>query len=123
MGLLNRYWRVLLVGVLLAAHPAVRRGESSQTHVPASGSTTNSGSFSLDEDSSITWLWAIQDLVLSNQVVNTTTNYTATGSIALGNGYQVDPPGNVMLEAGEEIRLKHGCHVQTGGSIRAKVDL
>lgn len=90
--------------------------------VPASGSTTNTGSFALNEDSSITWLWAIQNLVLSNQVENATTNYTALETITARDGYSAESPGDVIFEAGETIRLQPGFHAKTGSVFRATIN-
>jgi len=89
--------------------------------VPASGSTTNTGSFSLNEDSSITWLWAIQDLVLSNQTVSASTNYSAQSTISARAGYTVLPSGNVTFEAGDGILLQDGFTSQSGSMFRAAI--
>jgi len=88
---------------------------------PASGGTTNTGSFALNEDSSVTWLWAIQDLVLSNQVANVTTNYSVLNTITARDGYVVDSPGQVTLSAGDWIRLEPGFHARTGSVFRAEI--
>jgi len=90
--------------------------------VPAGGSTTNTGSFALNENSSITWLWAVQDLVLSNQVENATTNYTILGTITARDGYNVETPGDVTFEAGEVIKLEPGFTARTGSHFRAMID-
>lgn len=87
--------------------------------VPALGSTTNTGSFSLTVDSSITWHWQITDLVLSNQNVSVSTNYTARDTITLRDDYIVTPTGSVGMEAGEVIRLESGFTARSGSVFRA----
>jgi hypothetical protein len=88
---------------------------------PASGSGTNV-TFTITEDSSITWLWQITDLVLSNQTVSAATNYTVRDTISARDGYTVDVSGSVVFEAGDEIRLQDGFTARSGSVFRATVD-
>jgi len=88
--------------------------------VPASG-TGIEVTFPLNEDSSITWKWAVEDLVVSNQTVAIPTNYHVLNTITTGDGYRVEPPGDVTLEAGTEIRLTDGTTLSSGSEVRATV--
>ncbi len=89
--------------------------------VPASGNTTNTGSFTLTEDSAITWLWTIQNSAFSNQTVNVTNVISAQDNIRAGDGYTIEPPGDIIFEAGTEIRLTPGFHAKTGSVFRATI--
>lgn len=90
---------------------------------PVAGMTTNTGSFSLDtESSSVTWLWAVSNLWLSNQTVVTTVAETALDAITAGDGFIVDDIGDVRLEAGGEVRLQSGFTARSGSVFRAGID-
>jgi hypothetical protein len=89
--------------------------------VPAFGVGTNTGSFTLNEDSSVTWLWELTDLVLSNFLETGVITHDATRNIRAGDGYYVVPPGNVTLEAGREIRLTDGFQATSGSTFRAVI--
>jgi subtilisin family serine protease len=89
--------------------------------VAASGSTTNTGAFALNVDSSITWLWAVTDLMLSNQTVSVTTNVQARDTLGAGDGYRVVSPGNVTFQAGKTVRLAPGFTAQSGSVFRAVI--
>ena len=88
---------------------------------PASGITTNTGSFSLNEDSAVTWAWAVSNLWVSNQTVTATVTEDALGTITAGDGYAVDPAGDVTLEAGARVRLTPGFHAETGSTVRISI--
>jgi M6 family metalloprotease-like protein len=88
--------------------------------VPAVGGTTNTGSFNLNADSSITWLWVVTDRVLSNQTVSVTTNVQARDTVRAGTGYRVVSPGNVTLQAGKNVRLAPGFTARSGSVFRAR---
>jgi hypothetical protein len=90
--------------------------------VPAAGATTNTGSFSLRENSAITWHWAIKDLIVSNQTVTVLTNSEALNSITARDGYAVEEPGNVTFRAGDVIKLEPGFVASTGSVFRATID-
>ena len=89
--------------------------------IPALGSTTNTGSFTLTEDSSITWQWVVTDLVLSNQTLKGTSDFVAPDTIVARDGFVVEDTGTVGLEAGEEIRLQAGFTAKSGSVFRAKI--
>ena len=89
--------------------------------VPAAGAGTDTGPFAITLDSTLTWQWLVTDLVLSNQVVEGSTNRQARDSIWAGNGYRVQPAADVTLRAGTGgvIRLAPGFAASTGGTFRA----
>ncbi len=89
--------------------------------VPDTGSTTNTGNFTLQQNSGITWLWAIQNSIFSNQTVNVTNVITALDSIEAGDGYTIEAPGDTTFEAGQAIRLTPGFHAKTGSLFRARI--
>ena len=101
---------------------AVCTGWTGSGSVPATGSSTNTGVFSLTNDSSITWHWAIKDLVLSNQVESASTNYRALDTITAEEGYEVRTPGRVTFRAGQTIRLGPGFTARTGSVFRATIE-
>jgi hypothetical protein len=98
---------------------AVCTGWTGTGSVPATGSTTNTGTFTLTTDSSILWRWVVTDLVLSNRSVSVTTSIQARDTITAGNDYQVVPPGDLTLRAGHWIKLTPGFSASTGGAFRA----
>jgi len=89
---------------------------------PATGVTTNTGAFTITEDSSVTWLWAVSNLWLSNQVVSSTITEEAMDTITAGDGYTVDPTGDATLEAGRQIHLQPGFTAQSGSVFRAVIE-
>ena len=89
--------------------------------VPVSGNTTNTGSFAINADSSITWLWAVSNVVFSNQTVVITQTNSVIESIEAGHGYEIKSPGNVLFEAGKTIKLTPDFHVGTGAVFRARI--
>ncbi|MCE9612787.1 MAG: hypothetical protein K8T26_00835 [Lentisphaerae bacterium] len=89
--------------------------------VPALGSGTNTGSLMLLADSSITWLWTLTDLAVSNQVLAVTSNLAARDTLTAGPDYTVAPSGNVTLRAGKSVRLLPGFTARTGSVLRATV--
>ena len=89
--------------------------------VPASGIDTNL-TFTITEKSQVTWQWAVQDLVLSNQVVSGTVSTQALETIQAGRGYVVAPGADVSLEAGGHIRLTDGFNAASGSVFRATID-
>jgi hypothetical protein len=86
---------------------------------PVAGEGTNLV-FSITEDSSLDWLWAVQDLVMSNRTVTGSVVTQALDSITAGDGYRVDPGGDVTFEAGRLIRLVPGFEAATGSVFRAR---
>lgn len=100
---------------------AVCTGWTGTGSVPASGAGTNTGFFVLAAPSSITWLWQITDLVLSNQVVTTAGTNAARDTIRAGDGYEVRAPGRQVLRAGQRIRLTQGFVAATGSVFRAEI--
>lgn len=89
---------------------------------PAAGVTTTAGPFPLNTDSSVTWLWAVSNLWLSNQTVTVTADENALGGITAGDGYLVDPPGDVTFEAGIQVRLQPGFTALSGSVFRAVIE-
>lgn len=88
--------------------------------VPAVGAGTNVV-VTLIDTSSVTWLWGVRDLVLSNQTVAMTTNVSALRTITAGNGYSLDPAADVTFRVGTGglIRLTPGFSAPTGSAFRA----
>ncbi len=67
-----------------------------------------------------------QDLVLSNQTVNTTRYYQALNTITAGklfspSGFVVDVAGDVVMEAGHSITLKPGFHAKADCKFHARI--
>jgi hypothetical protein len=92
------------------------------THsVPASGTTTNTGTFTLMENSTITWNWAVSNLWVSNQVVTTTVSEEALDTITGSDSYRVESPGDVIFNAGEQVRLLPGFQASSGAVLRARI--
>ncbi len=89
---------------------------------PASGTTLDTGPFPLNGDASVTWLWAVSNLWLSNQVVTTTITEEALDTISAGDGYVVDPSGDATFEAGATIRLAPGFTASSGSVFRAVIE-
>lgn len=87
--------------------------------MPASGAGTNTGPVTISADSSLTWLWVVTDLSLSNQIVTGTAAREARDTVTAGDGYRVVPPGNVTLRAGRSVRLGPGFSASTGSTFRA----
>ena len=88
---------------------------------PAFGSGTTTGPFGLDTNSTVTWSWAVSNLWVSNQTVTATVTEDALGTITAGDGYAVDPAGDVTLEAGARVRLTPGFHAETGSTVRISI--
>jgi len=89
--------------------------------VPEFGTNT-SVDITLTNDSGITWLWAIQDLVLSNRTVTAATNYDVLNTITARDGYRIEQPGNATFRAGDAIRLAPGFTAGSGSVFRATID-
>lgn len=87
--------------------------------VPALGAATNTGPIALEVNSSVTWLWVLTDLVVSNQTVTGRTARVARDTITATNRYRVVSGGNVSLEAGRSVRLSPGFSASTGSTFRA----
>ncbi|MDA0577235.1 MAG: hypothetical protein O3B24_03955 [Verrucomicrobia bacterium] len=101
---------------------AVCTGWVGSGSVPASGVGTNTGAFTLLEDSSVTWQWSVTDRILSNRTESGVATFEATSTIRARDGFRVAPTGEVTLRAGDEIRLQPGFQVDTGGVFRAVID-
>ncbi len=86
---------------------------------PAAGSGTNTGPFTLATDSSLTWLWVVTDLALSNQTVTGSVQREARDTVSAGDGYRVVAPGSATLRAGRTVRLAPGFSASTGSAFRA----
>jgi len=90
---------------------------------PVMGMTTNTGAFFLEtESSSVTWLWAVSNLWLSNETVMTAVAERAINAITAGDGFIIDDVGDVTLEAGRQVRLQSGFSAQSGSVFRALID-
>lgn len=89
---------------------------------PAAGEGTNTGSFSLTLDSSVTWQWAVSDLVLSNQTVVGSLNTQALNTVTARDGFEVGASGDAHLRAGETVRLAPGFRAVSGSVFRATVE-
>ena len=90
--------------------------------VPLLGAGTNTGPFTLLEDSTLAWLWAIRDLTVSNQTVGITTNYRALETVTAENAYRVVPAGDVEMDAGDSVRLRPGFTAEEGSQVRVRVN-
>jgi hypothetical protein len=90
--------------------------------VPVQGIDTNTGPFTINVNSTIVWLWELTDRVLSNMVESGTVSHQATRSIELRDGYHVSESGNVIMEAGEEIRMLPEFSARTGSVFRAIIN-
>jgi len=91
---------------------------------PLTGNTTNTESFALTADSSITWHWLITDMVVSNQVVNTATNLQARDTITAQNGYQLQGAADVNLQVGSTgtVVLGDGFDALSGSTLKVGTD-
>ena len=89
---------------------------------PVFGVGTNTGSFTMTEDSSVSWLWGLKSAILSNFIETGIIIIDAEETIRAGDQYYVLPPGMVTLEAGESIRLIDGFHAASGSVFRATID-
>ena len=67
-------------------------------------------------------MWELTDLVLSNAVESGTITHEATRFIEVRDGYHVNASGNVILKAGEEIRMLPEFSATTGSTFRAVID-
>lgn len=89
--------------------------------VPASGLDTNV-TFTIGSDSSITWQWALSDVVMSNQVVSGTISTQALHTITARDSYRVAPSADATFTAGDSIRLSDGFRAESGSVFRATID-
>jgi hypothetical protein len=90
--------------------------------VPVSGTGTNTGAFTLSADSSLTWLWDITDLYLSNTVENASISHEASATITAGESYIIQSPGDVSLKAGTQVRFTPGFEARSGSELKAEIE-
>jgi hypothetical protein len=84
---------------------------------PASGSTTNSGTFTLTANTTVRWHWVISDLIVSNQAVLSAVTNQPRDTLRARDGYQVASPGSALLQAGQWVRLEDGFRAGTGSTV------
>jgi hypothetical protein len=87
---------------------------------PGSGSTTNSGSFTLTSPTTVRWHWVMTDLLVSNQTVTSTQTLAPRDTLLARDGFQVTAPGSVLLQAGQSVRLESGFWAGTGASLNIR---
>ena len=63
-----------------------------------------------------------ENLVLEDRTVTGTETQTASGTITAGPSYTITATGDVTFTARQQIRLRPGFRVQTGGRFRAVID-
>jgi hypothetical protein len=102
---------------------AVCTGWVATGSVPASGKTTDTGSFGLNVDSTITWRWIVTRLVVSNQTVSSSGDVEARDSITAKAGYRVVAPGAVVFRVGSTgvVSLADGFEARTGSVFRVEI--
>lgn len=88
--------------------------------VPAGGIGTNTGYFTLNTSSTVTWRWVVSDLILSNQTVVTRVTNQPRDTLTARDGYSVQSPGGGLLQAGQYIRLQEGFQARTGAELRIR---
>jgi hypothetical protein len=86
---------------------------------PLSGDTTSTGPFYIGEDTAVTWHWALNALLMTNQTVSGTETFKALDTITAGNRYRIDGSGRVTFRAGRTIRLIPPFRAETGCVFRA----
>jgi hypothetical protein len=75
--------------------------------------------FYLTTNTTVTWHWGLTDLLMTNQVLNVSTNYRAADTITAGKRYRIESPGRVTFSAGGAIRLLPPFAAATGSVFRA----
>ena len=63
-----------------------------------------------------------ENIVLQNEVIDTTEIYEAWNSITAGPSVLIVPPGNVTFRAGKKIYLKPGFEARSGSGFHAFID-
>lgn len=84
---------------------------------PASGAT-NAVSFTLNAASSLTWQWALTDLVASNQTVTNPIVLNPRDTLVARDGFLVNTNGEANLRAGKSVRLQQGFRAAEGSRTR-----
>lgn len=84
---------------------------------PASGATTNTGSFALTANTTVQWHWVISDLIVSNQTVVSAVTNQPRDTLRARDGYSVMSPGSATLQAGQSVRLEEGFRAGTGSTV------
>jgi len=112
----------LLLADLQREITAVCTGWTGNGSVPASGPSTNTGTFQLMQNSTVTWHWVVSKLALSNQTIAVTTQEMARDAILAADGYQIIAPGHVTFRVGTSgvVRLAPGFSAQSGAVFRTQ---
>jgi hypothetical protein len=101
---------------------AVCTGWTRTGSAPASGATTNTGSFTLQTASTVTWHWVITELALSNQVVSSAASHAARDSLRALDNYIIEPAGVVDFSVGSTgtAILGPGFQAQPGSTLTVR---
>jgi hypothetical protein len=62
------------------------------------------------------------NLVISNEILNTTQTFEACETITAGPSVTVTSTGNITFQAGERVVLRHGFSVENGGRLTIAID-